>query len=95
MGNLTLLNRMDKALMPMNEETFKDFQRFMLKRTVDDLVDIFRGKLDDSRNFFERVMSCQWRIPTRPALRIRSEVIIPYKGGIEFYLKEQIYLKTK
>jgi hypothetical protein len=39
------------------------------KRTVDDLVDIFRGKLDDSRNFFERVMSCQWRNPDNRTLR--------------------------
>jgi hypothetical protein len=40
--------------------TFRDFQKLMVKRrrTVDDLVDIFRGNLDDNRNFFERVMSC-------------------------------------
>jgi hypothetical protein len=47
----------------MREVTFRDFQKLMSKRAVDDLVDIFRGKLDDSRNFFERVMSCQWRNP--------------------------------
>jgi hypothetical protein len=35
----------------MREVTFKDFQKLMLKRrrTVDDLVDIFSRKLDDSR----------------------------------------------
>jgi hypothetical protein len=50
----------------MREVTFKDFAKLMIKRRrrVDDLVDIFRGKLDDSRSFFERVMSCQWR-PSR------------------------------
>jgi hypothetical protein len=58
----------------MKEITVKDFEKLMLKRkrTVDDLVDMFRGKLDlsgnsemgandNSRSFFERVMSCQWR----------------------------------
>jgi hypothetical protein len=35
----------------MTEVTFTDFAKLLLKRkrTVDDLVDIFRGKLDDSR----------------------------------------------
>ena len=63
------------------------------KRTVDDLVDIFRGKLDDSRSFFERVMSCQWRKPDTGRFEDRSEVVIPYKSVIEFYLKETQYLK--
>lgn len=45
--------------------TFKDFQKLMAKRrrTVDDLVEIFHGKLDENRTFFERAMSCQWRSP--------------------------------
>lgn len=63
------------------------------RRTVDDLVDIFRGKLDDSRNFFERVMSCQWRDANSGRYEDRSGVAIPYKSVIEFYLKEQIYLE--
>jgi hypothetical protein len=75
--------------------TFKDFQKLMSKRrrTVDDLVDIFRGKLDDSRSFFERVMSCQWRNPDTGRFEDRSDVVIPYKSVIEFYLKEQHYLE--
>jgi hypothetical protein len=79
----------------MKEITFRDFQKLMLKRrrTVDDLVDIFRGKLDDSRNFFERVMSCQWRNPENGRYEDRSDVIIPYRSVIEFYLKEQTYLE--
>ena len=79
----------------MTEVTFKDFQKLMTKRrrTVDDLVEIFRGKLDDSRNFFERVMSCQWRNPSIGRYEDRSEVAIPYKSVIEFYLKEQIYFE--
>jgi hypothetical protein len=66
--------------------TFKDFQRLMTKRrrTVDDLVDIFRGKLDDSRSFFERVMCCQWRNPDTGRFEDRSDVEIPYKSVIEF-----------
>src|SRR5262245_12998648 len=79
----------------MREVTFKDFQRLMTKRrrTVDDLVDIFRGKLDDSRSFFERVLSCQWRNPETGRFEDRSDVVIPYKSVIEFYLKEQHYLE--
>jgi hypothetical protein len=74
---------------------FKDFQRVMVKRkrTVDDLVDIFRGKLDDSRGFFERVMSCQWRNPDNGRLEDRGDVVIPYRGVLEFYFKETQYLK--
>ena len=79
----------------MREITFKDFQKLMIrrKRTVDDLVDIFRGKLDDSRSFFERVMSCQWRNPDTGRFDDRSDVVIPYKSVIEFYLKETEYLR--
>ena len=79
----------------MPEVTFKDFQKLMAKRrrTVDDLVDIFRGKLDDSRNFFGRVMSCQWRNPDTARFEDRGDVVIPYKSVIDFYLKEQMYLE--
>jgi hypothetical protein len=63
------------------------------KRTVDDLVDIFHGKLDENRSFFERVMSCQWRNPDTGRFEDRSDVAIPYKSVIEFYLKEQHYLE--
>jgi len=79
----------------MREVTFRDFQKLMLKRkrSVDDLVDIFRGKLDDSRSFFERVMSCQWRNPDTGRFEDRSDVVIPYKSVIEFYLKELHYLQ--
>jgi hypothetical protein len=79
----------------MREVTFKDFQKLMAKRrrTVDDLVDILRGKLDDSRGFFERVMSCQWRNPDTWRFEDRSDVMIPYKSVIESYLKERHYLE--
>jgi Arc/MetJ-type ribon-helix-helix transcriptional regulator len=90
----------------MKEITVKDFQKLMLKRkrTVDDLVDMFRGKLDlsgnsemgandNSRSFFERVMSCQWRNPDTGRYEDRSDVVIPYRSVIEFYLKETQYLK--
>jgi Arc/MetJ-type ribon-helix-helix transcriptional regulator len=57
------------------------------------LVDIFRGKLDDSRSFFERVMSCQWRNPDTGRFEDRSDVVIPYRSIVEFYPKETQYLK--
>jgi hypothetical protein len=79
----------------MGEISFTNFQRVTVKRnrTVDDLVDIFRGKLDDSRSFFDRVLSCQWRNPDTGRFEDRSDVVIPYKSVIEFYLKEQHYLE--
>ena len=79
----------------MREVTFKEFQKLMGKRrrNVDDLVDIFRGKLDDSRSFFERVLSCQWRNPDTGRYEDRGDVVIPYKSVIEFYLKELHYLE--
>jgi hypothetical protein len=79
----------------MKEITFKDLQRLMIKRkrTVDDLVDIFHGKLEENRSFFERVMSCQWRNPDTGRHEDRSAVVIPYRSVIEFYLKEVEYLK--
>jgi hypothetical protein len=79
----------------MRQVTFRDFAKLMTKRrrTIDDLVDIFRGKLDDSRSFFERVMSCQWRNPDTGRFEDRSDVVIPYRSVIEFYLKELHYLE--
>jgi len=79
----------------MREVTFKDFKKLMIRRrrTVDDLVDLFRGKLDDSRSFLERVMSCQWRSPETGRYEDRSDVMISYKSVIEFYVKELHYLE--
>jgi hypothetical protein len=73
----------------VTEVTFKDFQRLMIKRkrNVDDLVDIFRGRLEDTRDFFERVMTCRYHGDDR------GDVVIPYRSVIEFYLKETQYLK--
>jgi hypothetical protein len=84
--------------------TFRDFQWLMVarKHDVDDLVDIFHGKLDlsgeigvrdNARSFFERVMSCQWRNPDTGRLEDRGDVVIPYKPVVEFYLEELHYFK--
>lgn len=74
----------------MIEVTFKMFSQLMRarKRSVDDLVDLFRGKIDDPGGFFERVMLCKWRGEDR------SYVIIPYRSVIEFYRKEVEYAKN-
>jgi hypothetical protein len=53
----------------------------------------FRGKLDDSRGFFERVMFCQWRNPDTGRYEDRSDMLIPYRSVIGFYLKELHYLE--
>src|SRR5690242_2882113 len=76
------------------EITFKDFSTLMAKRKrgVDDLVDIFRGKIEDPRDFFERVMSCRVRIDGH--YEDRSDVVIPYRSVIEFYQRELGYQKA-
>src|SRR5439155_15167342 len=45
------------------EVTFRDFRELMERRKhdVDGLVHLFRGTIDDPRELFERVMSCQSR----------------------------------
>jgi hypothetical protein len=79
----------------VREVTFREFRDLMIKRkrTVDELVDIFRGQLEDTRSFFERVMSCQWRNPQTGRMEDRGWVVIPYRSVIEFYEKEFVYLK--
>ncbi|MDZ4346913.1 MAG: hypothetical protein U1E51_31255 [Candidatus Binatia bacterium] len=83
-----------RADVTLPEITFKEFQKLMLKRkrSVDELVDIFRGKIEDSRGFFDRAMTCQWRNPKTGRYEDRSQVVVPYRSVIEFYLKEVHYL---
>ena len=77
------------------EVTFRDFRQVMEKRnrTSDDLVDLFRGKLDDSREFFDRVMTGQSYNPETRRKEDRSWVVIPYRSVLEFYFKELAYMK--
>jgi len=88
-------HREQKPKPVVTEVTFKDFRNLMLKRkrTVDDLVDIFHGQLDENRSFFDRVFSCQWRNPDTGRFEDRSDVVIPYRSVLEFYFKEAAYLK--
>ena len=71
------------------EITFKEFRDLAIKRhrSVDDLVGLFRGKIDEPREFFERVMSCKYRHEDR------SSVVIPFRSAIDFYLQEKAYVK--
>ena len=62
------------------EITFNEFRALMEQRNhdVDGLVDMFRGKIDDPREFFERVMSCRVKIGGR--YEDRGECVIPYRS---------------
>jgi hypothetical protein len=73
----------------MREVTFRDFRELMDRRNhdVDGLVDLFRGKIEDPREFFERVMSCRYHGEDR------GDVVIPYKSVIDFYEQELHYFK--
>jgi hypothetical protein len=62
--------------------TFKEFSQLATKRnhTAESLAALFRGKIDQPRDFFERVMSCR--------LKDCSDLPIPYRSVIEFYQRE-------
>ena len=68
--------------------TFREFRELMERRShsVDELVDMFRGKIEDPREFFERVMSCRVKIGGR--YEDRSDCAIPYRSVLEFYRQE-------
>jgi len=72
-----------------SEVTFKDFAMLAMKRghTSASLAELFRGKVEDPRELFERVMSCRYKGEDR------SEVVIPYRSVIEFYRQELHYFQ--
>ena len=71
----------------MNDVRFKQFAALMKirHRGLDDLVDLFRGKIEDPREFFGRVLVCKWHYEDR------SDVVVPYRSVIEFYNQEKEY----
>jgi hypothetical protein len=78
------------ALKTNSEVTFKKFAKLMQKRrrTLNDLVDMFRGRIEEPREFFERVLSCKYKYEDR------SSVVIPYRSVLQFYYHELHYLQT-
>jgi hypothetical protein len=89
----------EKALLlittPLNEVTFDQFRVVMEQHNHDvaELVMLFRDKIDNAKDFFERVMSCQWRNPDTGRYEERSDVVIPYRSVIEYYRQELHYFK--
>jgi hypothetical protein len=77
----------------MIEVTFKEFSELMQRRghDVDELTMLFRGKIEEPREFFERAISCRVKINGR--FEDRSGVVIPYRSVIEFYEHELHYFK--
>jgi len=66
------------------EISFKDFMQVAKRRghTPESLAALFRGKIEEPREFFERVMSCRYHGEDR------SGVVITYRSVIEFYEQE-------
>jgi hypothetical protein len=56
------------------------------QRRAESLAALFRGKIDEPREFFERVMSSKHNCEDR------SDLIIPYRSVIGFYRQEENYL---
>ena len=79
-----------QPLKATKEVTFKDFAKLMQKRrrTLEDLVGMFRGKIEDPREFFVRVLSCKYKHEDR------SFSVIPYGSVIAFYYQELHYLEA-
>jgi hypothetical protein len=75
--------------MPPQEVTLGEFAQLAKRRghTVDSLTDAFRGKIEDPREFFERIMSCRYKGEDR------SDVVIPYRSVIEFYRRDCHFFK--
>lgn len=73
----------------MREVTLREFAQLAKRRghTVDSLTDLFRGKIEDPREFFERVMSCRYKGEDR------SNVVIPYRSVIDVYRQDCHFLK--
>ena len=69
------------------EVTFKNFADVAKRRghTPESLAALFRGKIEEPREYFERVLSCRYRGEDRGA------VLIPYRSVIEFYQQEEHY----
>jgi len=80
---------------PVDEVTYGQFKDVMEQRNhdVDELVDLFSGKIDEPRKFFERVMTCRWKDTETGRYEDRSDVVIPYKSVIEYYRQELHYFK--
>jgi hypothetical protein len=81
---ITCLFRRVAGLPKLREITFKDFMHVAKRRghIPESLAALFRGKIEEPREFFERVMSCKWKGEDR------SGVVIPYRSAIEFYEQE-------
>jgi hypothetical protein len=73
--------------MTLPEITFRDFSTLARKRghNAESLAELFRGKIEEPRELFERVMSCRWKGEDR------SDVMIPYRSVIAFYQAELHY----
>ena len=71
----------------MEEITFKEFAMVARKRghSAESLADRFRGKIEEPREFFERVMSCKSKGEDR------GGVVILYRSVVEFYQAELHY----
>ena len=68
------------------EITFNKFKRLAVKRrySLDDLVEMFHGKLEENRAFFERMFSGRY-----------ADVVIPYRSVVEFFQREQSLERLK
>ena len=65
----------------MVEVTFKDFSELARRRgwTVQFFAERFRGIIEESTEFFTRVLTCRYQG------EYRGDVVIPYRSVIDLY----------
>lgn len=73
----------------MVQVTFKDFRDLAERKKWDIgyLTDLFTRKIDDPREFFERVLSCSAYNSKTQRREDRSGVVIPYRSVLELYFQ--------
>lgn len=73
---------------PITQVRFRDFAKLAKQKgwTVDDLVDLNGGAIEDARAFFERVLSCRVKT-SRGRFDDLSDVVIPYRSVLKLYVQ--------
>ncbi len=75
----------------INGISHKDFARLASRRgwTKETLAELFRGKIEEPMDFFQRVLSCKYKGEDR------SNVVIPFRSVLDFFSKELSFQQDK
>ncbi len=73
------------------EVAYRDFAKLVDRRgwTKETLAELFRGKIEEPMDFFQRVLSCKYQGEDR------SNVIIPFRSVLDLFFKELSFQQDK